>query len=261
MTGTATTSPLTTSTLLVAATVLATLVLATAVSIPARADLYVLESTATTIGVGTHVASDQNISIPAGSYIRAVLSSGKTQTIKGPFNGLAADLDKGRGQNEGVLAWLRGILATGGSREITPGATRGIRREPPAASAAFSWSALPVTADVTACVLKGAHVELLRPPANRAERVGIIDAASGARGEAQWEAGSATTPWPAGLPARADATYYLLIADRPQRQLTLRLLDAAPADEDVLLVLQQQGCRSQFEAWVRERLGAGAQRR
>jgi hypothetical protein len=247
------------STLLAGAAALATVVLVLAAATPADADLYVLESTAATVGAGTHLASDQNISLPAGSYIRAVLPSGKTQTIKGPFNGTAADFDKGP-QNEGVLAWLRGMLATGGSKEITPGATRGIRREPPAASA-FSWSAVPATADATVCLIKGAKVELVRPVASRAERVGIIDAASGARGEAQWEAGSAATPWPAALPARADATYYLLIADRPQRQLTLRLLDATPADEDVLVALQRLGCRPQFEAWVRERLGTGGPRR
>jgi hypothetical protein len=226
---------------------------------PAYADLYVLESTATTVSAGAHLASGDSISIPAGSYIRAVLPSGKTQTIKGPFTGSTADIDKGQGANEGVLGWLRGILATGGSREITPGATRGIRREPPAL--AFSWSTVPVASDATVCVIKGGRVELVRAPASRAERVSIIDSATAARGEAQWEASSATTSWPAALPLRSDATYYVLMADHPQRQLTLRLLEAVPADEDVLVVLQRSGCRPQFEAWVREKLGATAQRR
>ncbi len=237
----------------------ALLTLAAVAATPAHADLYVLESTATTVSAGTHLATGDSISIPAGSYIRAVLPSGKTQTIKGPFTGSAADIDKGQGANEGVLTWLRGMLATGGSREITPGATRGIRRVPP--TSAFSWSAVPVTSDATVCVIKGGQVELVRAPAGGAERVGIIDATTGARGEAQWEAGSAATRWPAALPLRADATYYLLMADRPQRQLTLRVLEAPPADEDLLVVLQRSGCRAQFEAWVRERLGATAQRR
>jgi hypothetical protein len=237
----------------------ALLALAAVAPSPAYADLYVLESTATTVSAGTHLAAGDSIAIPAGSYIRAVLPSGKTQTIKGPFSGSAADIDKGQTANEGVLVWLRGILATGGSREVTPGATRGIRRVP--AASAFSWSTVSVASDATVCVIKGGRVELERAPASRAERVSIIDAATGARAEAQWEAGSATTSWPAALPPRADTTYYLLMTDRPQRQLTLRLLEAAPADEDVLVVLQRSGCRPQFEAWVRERLGAAVQRR
>jgi hypothetical protein len=245
------------ATLVAAAT--AVLGLAALAPTPACADLYVLESTAATVSAGAHLATGDSISIPAGSYIRAVLPSGKTQTIKGPFNGSAADIDKGQGANEGVLAWLRGMLATGGSREITPGATRGIRREPPAM--AFSWSTVPVASDATVCVIRGGRVELVRAPASRAERVSIIDAATGARGEAQWDLSSATTSWPAALPLRADATYYVLMADRPQRQLTLRLLEAVPADEDVLVVLQRSGCRPQFEAWVREKLGATAQHR
>src|SRR6202011_214767 len=101
----------------------------------ARADLYVLESTTTTIRPGSHLAANDPISIPAGSFIRAVLPSGKTQTIKGPFSGSAADLDKGQALNEGVLAWLRSILETGGPKEFTPGAPRSIRREPPRVSA------------------------------------------------------------------------------------------------------------------------------
>jgi hypothetical protein len=240
---------------------LALAVAVSAGSSPARADLYVLESTTTTISPGSHLAANDPISIPAGSFIRAVLPSGKTQTIKGPFSGSAADLDKGQAHNEGVLTWLRSILETGGSKEFTPGATRSIRREPQRVSAAFSWSSVPVTTDAVVCVLKDGKVELVRAPSTRPERVSIIDSATGARGEAQWEADSAVTAWPASLPPRADATYYLLVPDRPQRQLILRLIESVPPDDDVLLVLQRLGCKPQFEAWVREKLRVSAERR
>jgi hypothetical protein len=238
------------------------LALAVAVSAgPLRADLYVLESTTTTINPGSHIATSDRITIPAGSFIRAVLPSGKTQTIKGPFSGSAADLDKGQALNEGVLGWLRSILETGGAKELTPGATRSIKREPPRSATAFSWSAVPVAIDAVVCVPKGGKVELVRTPATRPDHVSIIDAATGARGEAQWEAGEAATAWPASLPPRTDAIYYLLVPDRPQRRLTVRLIESVPPDDDVLVVLQRLGCKPQFDAWVREKLRQSAERR
>jgi hypothetical protein len=223
---------------------------------PARADLYVLESTAPAIQPGTHLSAGEQVTIGSGSFIRAVLPSGKTQTIKGPFSGPVGDLDKGQAHNEGVMDWLRGMLATGGSREVTPGATRGIRREALPASTAFSWSAVPATVDASYCLIKGGRVDLLRGPSSRSERASIIESVSGARGEAQWEAGSTVAVWPANLALAADATYYVFLSGRPQRQLTLHLIDKKPNDDDVLVVLQRLGCRPQFEAWVHERLAS-----
>ena len=60
------------------------------------------------------------------------MPSGKTQTIKGPYSGPAGDLAKGQKPNEGVIAWIKNLLQTGGSTESTPGATRSMRpAEPP----------------------------------------------------------------------------------------------------------------------------------
>jgi hypothetical protein len=236
---------------------LAALALAMAAGLgPARADLYVLESTTPEIRAGSHLATGDQVLIANGSFIRAVLPSGKTQTIRGPFNGPVGDLDRGQARNEGVIDWLKSILATGGSREVTPGATRGIRREPPAASMAFSWSAVPATVDAGVCLIKGGGIELVRGAAPRAERASIVESVSGARGEVQWEAGSAVAAWPAGLTPNADATYYVFLPGHPQRQLTLHLIDKKPGDDEVLVVLQRLGCRQQFEAWVREKLAS-----
>ena len=83
------------------------------------------------IRVGSALDMGDTITIPAGSHIRAVLPSGKTQTIKGPYTGTVADLAKGQPINEGVMAWIKNILQTGGASESTPGATRSIAREAP----------------------------------------------------------------------------------------------------------------------------------
>lgn len=225
-------------------------------SLPARADLHVIESTAAGIRVGSRLADNETIAVPAGAHVRVVLPSGKTQTLKGPYKGTAADLAKGQPANEGVMAWLRDFLRTGGSTEATPGATRSIGREAPKPRVGFSWSAVPVTLDGSVCVPKGARLQLVRAPGQPAGRVAVIDAASSERGEAQWDAGSESAAWPANLAPRADGAYYIIVADRPRRQVTLRVLAKLPAEDDILAELQRLGCRAQFEAWVREKVAA-----
>jgi hypothetical protein len=235
----------------------AVLVAATASLSPARADLHVIESTVPTIKVGSQLADRDAITIPAGSQIRVVLPSGKTQTVKGPFTGTVAELAKGQPRNEGVLVWLRDFLKTGGATEATTGATRSIGREALKPRVGFSWSAVPVMIDGDICVEKGARLQLVRALSARMERVTVIDAASSERGEAQWEAGSDTAAWPANLAPRPDGAYQILVGDRPPRRITLRVLQKLPADDDVLTELHRLGCKQQFEAWVRERVASG----
>lgn len=223
----------------------------------AAAQIYVMESTVATVRVGSALDLSAAISIPAGGHIRAVLPSGKTQTIKGPYEGTVADLAKGQQVNEGVLASLKDLLRTGGATQTTSGATRSIARpadKPP--RVAFSWSAIPV-ATGTVCVEKGGKLALIRSPSPNAERVTVIDASNGAQAELQWEPGSDTAAWPATLTPRDEATYDVLSAGRPRRQITLRVLDGLPPEDNVLIELNRLGCSSQFEAWVRGKLSAG----
>jgi hypothetical protein len=222
----------------------------------AAAQIYVMESTVVAIRVGSALELRAAISIPAGSHIRAVLPSGKTQTIRGPYEGTVADLAKGQSVNEGVLAWIKDVLRTGGATQSTPGATRSIARPAEKPRAAFSWSAVPV-ANGTVCVENGARLTLIRMASPNAERVAMIDGANGDQAELQWEAGSDTAAWPATLTPRNDATYYVLSAGGPRRQITLRVLDRLPAEDNLLIELNRLGCSSQFEAWVRGKLAAG----
>jgi hypothetical protein len=223
---------------------------------PAQAQIYVLESTAVPIRVGASYEPDERITVPAGTYVRVVLPSGKTQTIRGPYSGSVADLSRGHSTNEGVLAWIRMLLQTGGSSERTPGTTRSMRV--PAPQAAFSWAAVPAMTDSTICVRKGAALHVRRTPSPRADRITVIDGASGQRSDVEFAPGKETAPWPAGVAPRADATYALLAPDnRPRRQVTLRVLDALPGEDDILAELAARGCKYQFDAWVKEKLAAG----
>lgn len=222
----------------------------------AQAQVYVLESTADGVKPGTAYKAGDRIAIPAGSSIRAVMPSGKTQTIQGPYSGPAADLAKGQKANEGVIAWIMNLLQTGGSNERTPGATRSMR--PPEAPLVFSWTAIPSSVDSTICVARNAKLQLRRAPSQRAERIIVINQATAERGEAEFAAGSDTTPWPAGVTLVPDATYALLGSDnRPRKQVTLRVLDSLPGDEDLMAVLAARDCRYQMDAWAKEKVAAG----
>jgi hypothetical protein len=223
----------------------------------ARADLYVIESTAAGITPGTYLRSNDNVTIQAGSYIRAVLPSGKTQSIRGPYTGTVANLGKGQGENAGVLAWLRNILQTGGATEATPGATRSLGKEQPKPlKVGFSWTIVPATMTGTVCIQKGGNLQLARAPSSQAERVVVLDVVKSQQGEAQFSAGSDVTAWPSTIQPRADGIYYMSVESQPRRQVTLRVLDQLPTEEDVLAELQRLGCKYQFETYVREKLAA-----
>lgn len=222
----------------------------------ARAQVYVLESTVATVKVGTAYAMGDRMTIPAGASIRVVMPSGKTQLIKGPYSGSAQELAGGHKANDGVIAWIKTLVQTGGSNEKTPGATRSMR--PPSPPASFSWTGIPTSVDSTICMPKSAKPELRRASAQAADRITVVDLTTAARADVEFPAGSPTAAWPATIAVQDDRAYVLLAPNnRPRRQLTLRVLDKAPGEDDILVELANRGCRYQFDAWVNEKLAAG----
>ena len=98
---------------------------------------------------------------------------------------------------------------------------------------------------------------MLNEKMTSAERATLIDATTGKQAELQWEPGSDTAAWPATLTLRNDGTYDVLLAGREPRQITLRVLDRLPSEDNLLIELNRLGCSSQFDAWVRGKLAAG----
>ena len=225
----------------------------------AQGQVYVIESTTGAVKVGTAFALDDRITVPAGASIRIVMPSGKTQTIKGPYSDAVAGLAKGQKANDGVMAWIKTLMQTGGSNERTPGATRSARAPgSPGPPVSFSWTAVPVTINSTICVEKRAKLELRRNPSPRAERFIVVDMKTEQRGEVEFAPGSETAPWPAGVALRPDGEYVFLAPEnRPRRQVTLRVLDSLPGEDDLLAELAARECKHQFDAWVREKMSAG----
>lgn len=222
----------------------------------ARADVYVIESTVPAIKAGSQLADADSLSVPAGASVRVLLPSGKTQTIKGPHDGSVANIGKGELSSTGMIAWLRTFLHTGGANEATPGVTRSFSG-PTARATGFSWTTVVTGTDGVLCVPKGTELQLKRAITAKADQVTVVDRETSARGEAEWGVGKDSTPWPASVALRSGATYDILIPDRPKRAVTLRVLPKVPEEADVLKELHAQGCKAQFEAWLRD----SAQRR
>ncbi len=216
-----------------------------------QARIYVIESTVSTVQVGKEYALTDTIAVPEGASIRAVMPSGKTQTIRGPYTGPFADLAKGQKLNERVFAWIKNFFETGGAQEKTTGAARGAR--PPPSPSAFSWTAVPVSEDNVLCVVKDGALELVRTTSQTAARITVVDIERAQKGEARWAKGSISTAWPSTVRLRSDGTYTLLVPDQEPRELKLRILDRVPDDEDLLTELAAHGCKHQFDAWMRGR--------
>jgi hypothetical protein len=217
----------------------------------ARADVYVIESTVPNMRTGIRLTAEETLTVPPDAYVRFVLPSGKTQTIRGPYSAKVSELIKGVASNESLIDSVRKLLETGGSKDNVAGAVRS------AALTAnkprnFSLMEIATWVNGKACVLKGANIVLARQSTSGAESAVLVDAKSFERAQVEWEAGNATTAWPAKLTLRADTTYQVLMQDREGRDITVRLMDKAPDQDDMLIELHNLGCTHQLETWVRE---------
>ena len=114
---------------------------------------------------------------------------------------------------------------------------------------------MPTAVNGDICVQKGAKVSVTRTSTTRIERATLVDTASGERAEVVWEAGSQTTDWPASLKLR-DGAYQIFQQDRPKRDVTLRVVDKLPDEDDLLAETRTRGCKRQFDAWLRDKIAA-----
>mgnify|MGYP001814388837 CR=1 FL=1 len=234
-----------------AGTALAVALILAATSV--QAQVIVVQSNAKGLKAGSLLANNSNVTIPKGKQVVFVLPSGATRTVSGPFKGRAADLTKGVKSNSGVFDAVKRYVVTGGANQKSVGAMRSaapsfaLSKKLP-----FSWRMVPVTSSGDFCIEKGAAVSLVRPRADKAQAVTIVDMISKRRARVVFAAGAAKMPWPGGLSIDAGATYALLASGRPARQMRMRLISPLPAREDTLQVLHGQRCQSQFRAFIRE---------
>lgn len=219
----------------------------------ASAQVIVVQSTAPGLNAGSVLENNTRITIPKDAKAIFVLPNGATRTITGPFSGRAANLTKGVRANPGVFDAVRRYVRTGGSTQRHVGA---VRSAAPAFALGkplpFSWTAVPLTVSGDYCIKKGAPVTLVRSRGTQKLPVTIIDMGTKRKVRVAFKAGADSVAWPRDLGLQAGATYALLTAGRPARQMRLRIITPVPAWEDTLQVLHGQRCQSQFRAFIRD---------
>lgn len=232
----------------------------------ARAELVVLNACTSAMKTGTVLADGVTIDVPAGVKCRVMLPSGRTQELSGPLQTKVAALTKGEARNEGLWNDVVTVLSrqkradesvVGAVRSVAPktrgapaaSAPAGGAAPSPAARLTFSWRQVPIDTGGDVCVEKGVGLELLRSRPGKPVTVAIVNRQSSKRGEATFEVGSATAPWPDAVGTDV-GLYAIALPDGTNRTLRLRPIAPLPEPDDTLRVLHGQRCLVQIDAWL-----------
>jgi hypothetical protein len=231
-------------------TAICSLVLVLSSTTLGRADVMVLDSSVADFRRGAELKDDVTLKLPAGASLTLMLPEGKTQTVKGPYQGRIRDLSKGEAVDKTLWRKIADIIKGGGS-EANIGATRGIAIRTRPENYPFAWNAVPFTAKDNICVENDSKLEFVRGNTDRAVRAILVDP-DGQRSEVAFAAGTASIPWPSKSPATADANYTMLVPDQPMRQFTLRFVkESETSSAQAIQTLYAKGCVFQLESWVR----------
>jgi hypothetical protein len=231
-------------------TAICSLALVISATTPGRADVMVLDSSVTEFRRGAELKDDVTLKVPAGASLTLMLPAGKTQTVKGPYQGLIRDLAKGETVDKTLWRRIAEIIKGGGS-ETSIGATRGIAVRTRPETYPFAWNAVPFAAKDNICIEIDRPLEFVRANTDRAVRAILVDP-GGERSEVAFAAGVASVPWPSKSPATSDANYMMLVPDQPIRQFSLRFVkDSETNPAQAIRTLYAKGCIFQLESWVR----------
>ncbi|MEO1265395.1 MAG: hypothetical protein AAFV26_06795, partial [Pseudomonadota bacterium] len=176
------------------------------------------------------------------------LPSGATKTVSGPFDKPVSALIKGQSRNAALLTLVSNYIKTGGTSSDRTAATRGLTVGATAASG-FSLTAVPVTARGPYCVVKGKPLKLSRSKGGQKLTVTIVDMTAAKRGQATFGAKATTADWPSDVTA-GDARYAIVAKGQPMRQVTLKLIDAPPSDDEILPALFANKCEAQLKGYL-----------
>ncbi|HYM32150.1 MAG TPA: hypothetical protein VEU47_12665 [Candidatus Cybelea sp.] len=199
----------------------ATIALLAVSAMPAAAkQLVVVKSTAAAFKPGQIVDSNVALALPDNTMVTLIGPDGRNMTLTGPFNGKPAA--GGGNDDPALVSKLSHILDQQGSDSSAVGSIRG----GPSATPPDAWS-IDVDGSGTWCVRDSSTIRLWRHDPNRPQQANMRNAAAGDGVAVHWNAGAASVPWPASLPA-AEGKYLVRM---PGHSLPIVLqLHQVPAD-------------------------------
>jgi hypothetical protein len=88
---------------------------------PVWADMEVMESNVPDLKVGTTLKDDATLKLPEKTTVRLLLASGATKTLKGPYEGTAADYEESK-------SWWEKLVGPAEDEAPPTGITRGLKK-------------------------------------------------------------------------------------------------------------------------------------
>ncbi len=219
----------------------------------ASAQMLVVRATGPSAGSyapGKMLPATATVTLAAGDEI-VVMDGGGTRSLKGPgsFTG------KGASQAAGLGTMLASLGDRTNSRMARTGAIRG---GGPAPALLPSLWAIDTTTGGTFCLVNSTDAQLWRADSSAATSVPIRKGDDGAPAYASFDAGAATTPWPADISPRADGEY-LIGPDANVQSVSIRILADSPGDLAALAAaFGRSGCQRQI-AFLRAAAGPATQ--
>ena len=235
--------------------ILGALMLLPLTSLTAGAEIIILSSNAPSLKSGQVLADNAALNIPAGKSAQLILPSGKTKTLKGPFNGTVASLSKGKTSDTSLFKKLMSVVKKNGRDDSGYAAVRRVGRPAIGGLKKFSWTAIPADITGTFCVAEGEQLELLRPRNISVKTLTMRNPDTKKKATVTWNTGQKSTLWPDHLLPKSDSRFAFKLAEANERSIQFKLVAReAQSNEDVLRTLHKRGCQKQLEAWLKERL-------
>jgi hypothetical protein len=201
----------------------------------------VVAATAPGLTIGQVIEDGAAIRMPEGANALFLFSSGRTVTVKGPYEG---PLDRLSGGKE-PRNRLTGLFGAEHFAQNELGAARNVG--PPKGRSADELPAIDASVPGVWCVQAG-HQPHIQRPADPAFVTAVLKPATGKPATISWDAAAATQPWPATLPLNDGAEIQVLSSDQSHRHsLVIRVVEDAGDPGLLAVALVRAGCRRQAE--------------
>jgi len=231
------------------------LIVSTIMTIQARGEIIILESTAPGLKSGQVLADSARINIPAGKRAQLILPSGRTKTLKGPFSGDVSSLTRSEKSNAGLFKRVMDAVRKSGRDDTGFAAVRRLGGSGGMSGSGPSWTSVPADKSGTYCLAKGAPPLIMRPRNISLKKLTLRNRDSNKAATITWNRGQKSVPWPPALLPADNSHYSFKLAGRAEKELTFRMMPRDELnDENLLRALDQRGCQKQLAAWLRAHL-------
>jgi hypothetical protein len=223
----------------------AALAFALVLSIAGRAaadQAIVVAATAPGLTIGQVIEDGVAVRMPEGANALFLFSSGRTVTVKGPYEGPLDRLSGGKEpQNR-----LTGLFGAERFAQNELGAARNVG-PPKGRSSADELPAIDASIPGVWCARPGQQPHIQRP-ADPAFDTAVLKPAAGKSATISWDAAATTQPWPATLPLNDGAEIQVLSRDQSRSHgLVIRIVEDGGDPGLLAVALVRAGCRRQAE--------------